>query len=61
MNMNDRFNSLNKIFVKEEFFNKMINTYASNVKVNDLAKKVEKCALAENVNKISTGVDLKMN
>ena len=60
MNFNERFNSLNKLFVKEEYFTKMINTYATNVKVNDLAKKVEKCALTDTMNKISKGVDTKI-
>ena len=58
--MNERFNGLNKLFVKEEFFTRMINSYATNVRVNEIAKKLEKCALTDNLNKISTGVDVKM-
>ena len=58
--MNERFDSLNKLFVKEEYFTKMINSYATNVKVNDLAKKVEKCALTDVVNKLNKGVELRL-
>ena len=60
MNVNERFNGLNKLFVKEEYFTRLINSYATNIRVNEINKKLEKCALTENLNRISTGVDVKM-
>ena len=58
--VNERFNGLNKLFVKEEYFTRLINSYATNIRVNEISKKLEKCALTDNLNKISTGVDVKM-
>ena len=61
MNVNERFNNLNKIFVKEEYFSRMINTYATNVKVNDLSKKVDKCALNDIVDKTCKSLNMKID